>query len=245
MELLDYQFFSEEVRTKDRYFFSKRVYSFLNKLFELTKRRHHYLDDTEVFWRARKGCKQVVIEEERCAYEDHVPRSAEDMRPPNAKEKTPFDRKFIPSAGRVNPSGISYFYCADDKETAISEIKPYLGEKVSVAPVSLKRKCKVVDFSISENVAKIAQDESNMEEVLLSLVDNAFSVPINNSDDVVSYIPTQVIAEFFRSKGFEGIVYRSKLGSGKNIAFFDPDMADIGEPELVKIDKISVKFSPC
>src|SRR5258706_9457584 len=59
--------------------------------------------------------------------------SAGKMRPfPSGKEMgAPPDLKA--RGGRANPNGISYLYAADEEATAIAEVRPYLGAKVSVA----------------------------------------------------------------------------------------------------------------
>src|SRR5262252_4924229 len=38
---------------------------------------------------------------------------------------------------------------------------------------------------------------------------------------------TQIIAELFKRHGFDGVAYKSSLGPGHNIAFFDLDAADL------------------
>jgi hypothetical protein len=40
-------------------------------------------------------------------------------------------------------------------------------------------------------------------------------------------VPTQILAEVFRAHGFDGIVYRSLLGEGLNVALFDCKAAEL------------------
>ena len=48
------------------------------------------------------------------------------------------------------------------------------------------------------------------------------------ADDTADYAPTQVIAEVFRSEGYDGIAYKSAFGKkGYNIVLFNPDDAEL------------------
>jgi len=49
---------------------------------------------------------------------------------------------------------------------------------------------------------------------------------VTRDDPKLDYVPTQILAETFRRRGFDGILYRSLLdGSGLNVALFDVDSA--------------------
>lgn len=52
--------------------------------------------------------------------------------------------------------------------------------------------------------------------------------------------PTQVIAESFKSRGHDGILYRSALGTGVNVALFNLDVAKLVACYLYQVT--SVKF---
>ena len=53
-------------------------------------------------------------------------------------------------------------------------------------------------------------------------IDNAFSRPVTLSDDEADYVPTQILAELFRSAGYDGVIYRSQFGEkGHNLALFN------------------------
>jgi hypothetical protein len=58
-------------------------------------------------------------------------------------------------------------------------------------------------------------------------INRSFSEPVTNSDDVADYAPTQVLAETFRSAGYDGIIYGSTLGSGSTVAVFDMTAATL------------------
>jgi hypothetical protein len=58
-------------------------------------------------------------------------------------------------------------------------------------------------------------------------INEAFSLPVTNSDDKADYAPTQVLGEAFKSKHFDGIRYGSKVGDGSTIALFDPTATSV------------------
>ena len=53
----------------------------------------------------------------------------------------------------------------------------------------------------------------------------ANSRPVNPSDHHADYAPTQVLADEFKALGLDGVMYRSALGEGFNLALFDLDAA--------------------
>lgn len=72
-------------------------------------------------------------------------------------------------------------------------------------------------------------------------IDNAFSKPVTPHEQIAEYVPTQVLAEFFRSQGLDGIRYRSSVGQGTNIVFFDLNVAEVVACGLFQVNW--VKFT--
>jgi hypothetical protein len=54
--------------------------------------------------------------------------------------------------------------------------------------------------------------------------------------------PTQVLAEAFRSAGYDGIVYGSKLGRGKTVAVFDLSAAEVASCHLYRVEGVSLAY---
>jgi len=50
------------------------------------------------------------------------------------------------------------------------------------------------------------------------------------------------LAELFKSKGFDGIAYRSSLGPGHNLALFDLTLAKQVNCFLFEAKKVSIEF---
>jgi hypothetical protein len=77
-------------------------------------------------------------------------------------------------------------------------------------------------------------------------IDNAFSEPVTSTDDRADYAPTQILAELFRSAGYEAIGYKSQFGDegdkrGYNIAIFDPEAVEIVACAPYKVRSIKVE----
>jgi hypothetical protein len=73
-------------------------------------------------------------------------------------------------------------------------------------------------------------------------INRAFSQPVARNDDVADYAPTQVLAEAFRNSGYDGIVYSSKLGIGKNVAVFDLNAGAVADCQLYRVEAVNLKF---
>ncbi len=54
--------------------------------------------------------------------------------------------KRIASHGRANPAGIPYLYLGSKPVTAISEVRPYTGEKACVADFTTPADLKLIDL---------------------------------------------------------------------------------------------------
>ena len=57
------------------------------------------------------------------------------------------------------------------------------------------------------------------------------------------YVPTQIIAEFFKNEGCDGIAYKSAFGKkGYNIVLFDPSDAELTSCTLYKAESLKFRF---
>jgi hypothetical protein len=111
--------------------------------------------------------------------------------------------------GRCNPNGISYLYLSSNEETSISEVRPNVGDIVTIAKFN-------VDvsniFSFKVFFSKYGPKIQNRDaEILVSLIDQDMGSVVTN-DNTLVYIPLQYISEFIKMKGFDGYVYSSTVG---------------------------------
>ena len=121
--------------------------------------------------------------------------------------------------GRANAKGIPCLYLATAKNTAIAEVRPWIGSYVSVGQFETVRDLRIIDcshnhgdkayyFSVGRPRRLTAEET---EKAVWSNIDKAFAAPTARDDDVAEYVPTQIIAELFRHEGYDGLAYRSSF----------------------------------
>lgn len=147
--------------------------------------------------------------------------------------------------GRAKPKGISYLYLATERDTAMAELRPHKGAMISIAQFVVLREIRIVDSSEDKRAPFLLKDEPSPEERATYVwgdIDRAFSRPVARADDRAEYAPTQVLAELFKSLGFDGIAYQSGLGEGHNLALFDLDAADQINGIVYQPTKVEYEF---
>lgn len=217
-----YWAFSVAVRHKSRFFHDRRVNRFLRAVAASAEGRVAMIAKDKALWRAQTGHEW----EDRLAvgdvpYEEPVPFKPERMKPQRGSAHE----------GRVNARGIPCLYAASNKETAVAELRPWLGALVSVSKLGPLRELRLVDCSEGhDSEFEVYFDEPSPEEREKSVwraIGRAFSEPANPDPGVAEYVPTQVLAEHFRNQGYDGVVYKSRLGPGFNLAVFDLDALEV------------------
>lgn len=146
--------------------------------------------------------------------------------------------------GRANARGIPCLYVATHHETAIAEVRPWIGSFVSVALFEIVRDLKVVNVTTdnrSNLIFAVEPPADVRERQNWAAIGRAFSRPVTADDFIADYAPTQILAEVIRSEGFDGIAYGSSLGPGHNLALFDLDCAILTGGQLMSIDGIQFR----
>ncbi|WP_189286495.1 RES family NAD+ phosphorylase [Bacillus pumilus] len=150
--------------------------------------------------------------------------------------------------GRANPDGIRYLYLANEKETAIAEVRPWCGAKVTIGDFKLRDNILSMDFSYSSQmslfkVINSEQIETAMSEIaFFKNLSNEMSKPISPDESYLEYIPTQFITEVIKSVGYEGMVFNSSLSDGLNVVLFSQECIDIVKTDLYKVHSINYDF---
>ncbi len=196
--------FSQSVKNKSRYVLDSDSQNFLKGIKDTCASRVEVIEPNSSLWRAQMGHKTVPFIENDIEVDDmFVPYPESRMRP----------LKGSATEGRANPKGIPCLYVASDKETAMSEIRPWLGSTVSVAKFSNRNELRVIDFSKHHNGTLpfffVEPDDAKKIEAVWTHIDKAFSEPVTNSDQKSDYAPTQIIAELIKSLGYDGIAFKS------------------------------------
>jgi hypothetical protein len=229
--------FALSVTTRRRYVSDVEQTEFLQTVLATSVTRQEVLPSGGIFWRAQRGNGWRPEDYGGVIEEVHAPLDPEFMKPRTNRARE----------GRANPKGIPYLYLATHESTSVAEVRPWKGEYVSVAQFSLKRDVRVVNCTTENHRLVIYVNEPEPEErerIVWQNIDRAFSQPVTPEDDTADYAPTQVLAEFFRENGFDGVAYRSSVGEGHNLALFEIDVAVQKNCSLVQIDNMSLKFSP-
>ena len=145
--------------------------------------------------------------------------------------------------GRANPLGISYLYAASDVSTAISEVQPYKGEIITVARIRFTGTIAVADLrDPKRTVSPFELDEDDLESLYseipyLITLGEELSKPIIPREAELEYLPSQYLCEFIKSFGFTGVLYKSSLAQGDNVAFFDDTkLGFVDKREYIMVD---------
>lgn len=141
--------------------------------------------------------------------------------------------------GRANPDHIRYLYLSEDSKTPVYEVRPIIGQTVSVARFRVKKDLKIYDLT-AEVQDKYGDPEFEWPS-LFNSVGRMFSKPYNGQ--AVEYIPTQYITEKIKNMGFDGIRFGSSLNEGgKNIVLFSDEYCKPFGSDLVTVKGISLDF---
>lgn len=143
--------------------------------------------------------------------------------------------------GRANPDYIRYLYLAEDADTACYEIRPIIGQNISVATFKSLKQLKLYD--LTDQRPNRFENPVYEAPSLFDCISEHFSMP--NADDPQKYIPTQFLTEKIKELGFDGLRFRSSLKQGGvNIVLFEPENCEAVSSELVEIKQISMDIRP-
>lgn len=214
--------FLNEVMFKHRFFLNHPV---LDKLTAIAKSLETMILPGKIYYRARI-IDELAAKNEHMIAKCYGPNATEEdrnwYRNKNNKFRglakegcyVPPEPKLIRDA-RSNPKFIRYLYVAESPTTAVYEIRPILFSAINVAGIEVKEKLRIANIAVEIN----PDIDKSVDSWLLYFIQSAFSSPTNNPDD---YIPSQIIAEYFRHLGYDGIRYSSSLHrDGYNLTIYD------------------------
>jgi len=231
-----YSSFQWDVVRRNRYTRGAESRDFLTTLFQTSISRKKLIDENSILWRAQLGHRWESIDHDGQkinAYERPFPEGRMTPLRDSARE------------GRANPKGIPYLYTATNRETAMAEVRPWIGSFISVAQFITIKELRIVDLSADGNSRPIYLDEPGpieREKAIWVDINRAFSKPVTPTDETAEYAPTQIIAEMFKSEGYDGIAYRSALADGHNIALFEIESTRFVSCHLFKVFSINFEF---
>ena len=228
---LSYQQFAASVAREWRFTRSAGQKAFIDAVLATACSRHDSIPLGAILWRAQEGHGWY---EEQEGVDLPVPLLTERMKPERDRAKE----------GRANPKGLPYLYTASHRETAISEVRPWIGAYVSVSEFTVVRPLTIVNCTSQASGSPLfylkEPEPSEREAANWKAIDRAFSRPVTPNDHLADYVPTQILAEAFRHHGLDGIGYRSALGPGHNIVLFDLDAAVVSQRILCRVQSLKL-----
>ncbi|TAK05525.1 RES domain-containing protein [bacterium] len=184
--------FAHAVTWSTRYVRDNQANGFLDTLAREAEGRVDVIPTRSILWRAQLGHDwEQVREDDRVVAEVPGPFPSERMKPLRDRARE----------GRANPKGIPYLYVSTHRDTALAEVRPWVGSLVSVAQLRIDRDLRLVNCT-EDSKRKHFIDGTPPEywdTAVWCDIDAAFSRPVTATDEHPDYIPTQIIAECSRS----------------------------------------------
>jgi len=140
------------------------------------------------------------------------------------------------SAGRANPQYIRYLYVSESPTTSMFEVRPFIFDAINIAKIRVNEPLKIANIAVDINLS--GNKSATMEMYVMGMIQGAFSKPTNNADD---YMPTQVIAEYIKSLGYDGIRFNSSLHyGGVNLTIFNYEKCEAISSHDFRIEDIKL-----
>jgi RES domain-containing protein len=151
------------------------------------------------------------------------------------------------TVGRASKEGQVVLYCADQEKTAIAEVRPARGFRVSVCSIRVTREVRIVDLTVEIASPNPFLSPNPLYEIevleLLEAFAEDMSKPLERDDDLTYYVPCQRLAHYIEAAGYDGIRFPSALNpGGTNVVLFNPNVAEILESKLVQVTHVSVDY---
>jgi hypothetical protein len=206
---------------------------------EIIHKNRFFLDSSLEYLRKRLPLSEYILEKGklffRARFDNNKKLSPDEMGMPKSEKC---------SQGRGNPEGIAYLYLASDKNTALAEIKPYVGDVVTIGSFVMSKDLKVVNL-INSYIDSPFKYKDNLVQTLDSLsilrhLGGVLSRPIRPEKASLEYLPIQYLCEMIKKDKFDGVMYKSALThtNGYNLLLFQ-DYA-CNSTEFYKVE--SVKY---
>ena len=126
----------------------------------------------------------------------------------------------------MNPEGINYFYVAEDEATALKEGRLRANERVLIGRFKTIKKLTVIDWTkvnIYEKAVDIFSPKYSPKMAVYQDFLRRFAIEVGKPNETakpIEYVATQLVAEYVRGYGFDGIKYDSAVGNGFDVVFF-------------------------
>lgn len=148
-------------------------------------------------------------------------------------------------AGRGNPAGVSYLYLSSNEDTALAEVKPYIGEYVTIGNFIVLRDLSIINLA-DPNIGSPFKHGDKIEHLLyniyfLQMLSKELSKPLRPEEFYLDYLPTQYLCELIKSKQYKGIKFMSSVADGRNYLLYGDEDVICKETELYQVAGVSYK----
>lgn len=157
--------------------------------------------------------------------------------------------KHLATHGRANPTGIPYLYLGSLPDTAAAEVRPHTGEVACVADFAVEQPLRAVDLRnprelvspfLLASPSAIGQMRADIS--FLERLGSELTRPVLPRSAAIDYLPSQYLCEFIKKTGYDGVVFRSSVSDGINLALFDPAKAVGGSVQAYNIARVAVEI---
>ena len=151
-------------------------------------------------------------------------------------------------AGRANRKKEPVLYLASNAETALAEVRAWNGMAVAIAGFTIKKPLSVISL-LNYQLPESPFFEEYLEwkiqmAALFDRLAEELSRPVLLGEDDNVYFSTQYLCDWVKQSGHDGIEYPSAMGSGFNVALFEPGYAAPLDMQYVRINKIKHIYDP-
>ena len=147
-------------------------------------------------------------------------------------------------ANRASPIGISYLYTSLDEKICVSEVRPSIGQFVTIAKFMVRKKLLIASFYDA-----FAGVSDEYVDYLAMNINATFSRPIIFGESEIEYLPFQFISELIKRLDYDGIQYSSNFKTSisernqTNLVLFDENLVKpVAETKAVKIIKSNLDY---
>ena len=140
-------------------------------------------------------------------------------------------------------------YLGSTVNTAIAEIRPHTGELACVADFEIPDGLRVVDLRFPRKLVspfllggenEIGQLRSDIR--FLERVGEELTRPVLPQGAAIDYVPSQYLCEFIKKCNYQGVIYRSAVSDGINLALFTPELAKPGNVLQYNVGRMTVEI---
>lgn len=196
-----------------------------------------------------------TVKKDMLLYRGRLIRQGDDSRLGQSPEFSGFDAnnsllppRYCSKDMRASYKYIPYLYCADHKYLAIAELRPHIGNRISVATIEPNDTLKI--FDLTANFEEYVQSQDKIE--FLGDLAELFSYPVDSEDNIEDYIPTQYIAEYIRFLGYDGMAYKSSLDTyegthnakKRNLVIFEDKKLRAIRSDVYEVTGINIECKP-